>query len=89
MNTIKFDEDKLEKSVINLIENIGYKHSKGPSIKRESEKEVLIEEDLKKYLVKNYADLSQNEIDKILFELESFSSSDLYETNKKFYQWSR
>jgi type I restriction enzyme, R subunit len=86
MNTIKFDEDKLEKSVINLIENIGYKHSKGPSIKRESEKEVLIEEDLKKYLVKNYADLSQNEIDKILFELESFSSSDLYETNKKFYK---
>ena len=86
MNTIKFDEDKLEKSVINLIENIGYEHSKGPSIKRESEKEVLIEEDLKKYLVQNYADLSQNEINKILFELESFSSSDLYETNKKFYK---
>ena len=86
MNIIKFDEKKLEKSVIGIIKDIGYQHTKGTFIERDSDKEVLIKDDLKKYLSTNYTDLTTNEINKILFELESFSSNDLYETNKKFYQ---
>ena len=86
MNIIKFDEEKLEKSVIGILKDIGYEHNYGLSIKRDSDKEVLIKEDLEKYLSTNYTDLTANEINKILFELESFSSNDLYETNKKFYQ---
>ncbi len=85
MNTIKFDEKKLEKSVIQIIKNIGYEHLKGSDIKRDSDKEVLIKEDLTKYLLTNYKDLSISEINKILFELDSLSSNDLYESNKKFY----
>ena len=82
MNTIKFDEKKLEKSVIQIIKNIGYEHLKGSDIKRDSDKEVLIKEDLTKYLLTNYKDLSISEINKILFELDSLSSNDLYESNK-------
>lgn len=85
MNLIKFDEDKLEKAVIDLIKGKDYPHSKGKHIARRSEKDVLIEEDLKKYLKENYIDLTSNEIDKILFELENISASDLYEANKKFH----
>ena len=42
MNIIKFDEKKLEKSVIGIIKDIGYQHTKGTFIERDSDKEVLI-----------------------------------------------
>ena len=56
---MKFTEAKLEQAFTALLANEGYPHFVGNSIERSSavglaESEVLIEEDLKKYLLTRY-----------------------------------
>ena len=56
---MKFTESKLEQAFTSLLANEGYPHFMGNSIVRTSavglvESEVLIEEDLKKYLLTRY-----------------------------------
>jgi len=48
--------------------------------------QVLIEEDLRAYLCSQYAaeEITENEIDSILLDLERLPASDLYESNKAF-----
>ncbi len=50
---MKFTEEKLEQVFTELLENEGYPHYLGSTISR-SEDEVLIEEDLKNYLLNRY-----------------------------------
>jgi type I restriction enzyme R subunit len=86
---MKFTEAKLEQAFIELLENEGYPHSVGSSLARQSEDEVLIEEDLKSYLLTRYqnAQLTETEAQSIILQLKSLSSGDLYETNKKIIWW--
>lgn len=86
---MKFTEAKLEQAFIELLENEGYPHFVGSSLARESEDEVLIEEDLKTYLLTRYqnAQLTETEAQSIVLQLKSLSSGDLYETNKKIMRW--
>jgi type I restriction enzyme R subunit len=51
--------------------------------------EVLIEEDLKNYLLNRYAkeQLAEIEAQSIILKLKTFSSADLYESNKKITRW--
>lgn len=86
---MKFTEAKLEQAFIELLENEGYPHFVGSTLARQSEDEVLIEEDLRTYLLTRYqnANLTETEAQAIILQLKSLSSADLYETNKKLMRW--
>ncbi|MCH2231880.1 MAG: type I restriction endonuclease subunit R [Crocinitomicaceae bacterium] len=80
---MKFTEAQLEQAFIELLGQEDIPHVLGGDIAR-SEEEVLIKEDLKAFLLNQYkADkLTESEADQIIRQLEVFSSSDLYESNK-------
>ena len=81
----KFTEAKLEGSFIDLLVQEGYPHHLGLSIARKPE-EVLIEEDLRTFLLTQYEPqgITINEVNSIILQLKSLPSSDLYESNKTF-----
>lgn len=83
MKKEKFNEDRLEKAIINLLELEGYHSILGHDIDRELH-EVLIKEDLKQYLIRRYKKdgITSAEIGSVIRKLENYSSSDLYESNK-------
>ena len=80
---MKFTEAQLEQAFIELLGQEDIPHVLGGDIVR-SEEEVLIKEDLKAFLLNQYkADkLTESEADQIIRQLEVYSSSDLYESNK-------
>lgn len=80
---MKFTEAQLEQAFIELLAQEDIHHVLGGDIAR-SEEEVLIKEDLKAFLLNQYkADkLTASEADQIIRQLEVYSSSDLYESNK-------
>ncbi|TNE79416.1 MAG: type I restriction endonuclease subunit R [Bacteroidetes bacterium] len=82
---MKFTEERLEQTFTELLGQEGYPHLKGEAIVRHIE-DVLIEEDFKNYLQQRYVrqGITPSEIQSILLQLKSFSSSDLYESNKNF-----
>lgn len=86
---MKFTEAKLEQAFIELLGNEGYPHFVGSSLVRKDESEVLIEDDLKTYLLTRYqnANLTDTEAQSIILQLKTLSSADLYESNKKIMQW--
>ncbi len=86
---MKFTEAKLEQAFIELLENEGYPHFVDSSLVRSNEDEVLIEEDLKTYLLTRYqnSNLTEIEAKSIILQLKTLSSADLYESNKKIMQW--
>jgi len=85
---MKFTEAKLEEAFIELLENEGYPHCLGNTISR-ADDEVLIEDDLRNYLLKRYAteQLTETEVKTIIIQLKTLPSSDLYESNKKIMRW--
>lgn len=82
---MKFTEEKLEKAFAELLGQEGFPHHLGLAIDRSPE-EVLIEEDLRNFLLTQYATqgITVNEINAIILQLKSLSASDLYESNKTF-----
>lgn len=82
---MKFTEEKLEKAFTELLGQEGFPHHLGVTIARKPE-EVLIEEDLRDFLLtQNSAQgITANEVNSIILQLKSLSSSDLYESNKTF-----
>ena len=85
---MKFTEAKLEQAFIELLGIEGFPHYLGNSISRADE-EVLIEQDLKTYLLERYETegLSNLEVQSIILQLKTLSSADLYESNKKIMRW--
>lgn len=83
---MKFTESKLEETFIELLDEEGYKHCTGASVPRASVDEVLIEEDLRNFLLSRYQvdKLTENEVNSIILQLKSLPASDLYESNKRF-----
>jgi type I restriction enzyme R subunit len=82
---MKFTEEKLEKLFTEFLGQEGFSHHLGISISRKSD-EVLIEEDLRSFLLTQYKayNISLNEVNSIILQLKSLPSSDLYESNKSF-----
>lgn len=82
---MKFSEEKLEKAFTELLGQEGFSHHLGITIARKPD-EVLIEEDLRSFLLNQYAPLgiTHNEVNSIILRLKSLPSSDLYESNKTF-----
>lgn len=85
---MKFTEAKLEQAFIELLENEEFPHYLGNTISR-ADDEVLIEEDLKNYLLHRYKkeQLTEIEAQSIILQLKTLSSADLYESNKKIMRW--
>ena len=84
---MKFTEAQLEKAFAELLGNENFPHRLGETISRAAD-EVLIEEDLQKFLLKQYEKegLTVTEAKSIILQLKSLPSSDLYESNKTFIQ---
>jgi type I restriction enzyme, R subunit len=82
---MKFTEEKLERAFTELLGQEGYPHHLGITIARKPD-EVLIEEDLQKFLLTQYANqgITINETKSIILQLKSLSATDLYESNKTF-----
>jgi len=82
---MKFTEEKLEKAFTELLGQEGFPHHLGITITRKPD-EVLIEEDVKNFLLTQYSShgITVNEIKSIILQLKSLSASDLYESNKTF-----
>jgi type I restriction enzyme R subunit len=80
---MKFTEEKLEEAFIELLGNQDILHVSGKEIIRKPE-EVLLKDDLRNFLMKQYkkANLTESEVEQIIRKLDSFSASDLYESNK-------
>ncbi len=80
---MKFTEEQLESAIIELFQDVSIPHVFGGDIVRNAD-EVLLKNDLQAFLSSQYSDLTTNEINRILKELETLSSADLYGSNKKF-----
>ncbi len=82
---MKFTEEKLERSFIELLGNEGYPHHVGATITRKPD-EVLIEDDLRNFLLEQYKpqNITLNEVSSIILQLKNLPASDLYESNKTF-----
>ena len=82
---MKFTEEKLEKAFAELLIQEGFPHYLGITISRKPD-EVLIEEDLRSFLLSHYAqqDITLNEVNSIILQLKTLPASDLYESNKTF-----
>ena len=80
----KFTEAKLEEAVIELFGEEQYTYVLGSNIQRD-ETDVLLRDDLKTYLQNKYSgeNISENEINSIIRQLEQYPASALYESNKK------
>lgn len=78
-----FTKAKLESVIITLLQEDGYNYVHSDSIVRKANA-VLIKDDLTAYLSNRYHkdEITKNEINSIIRKLETFSSSDLYESNK-------
>lgn len=82
---MKFTEAKLEQAFTRLLEHEGFPHYLGTAIDREPD-EVLIEEDLRRFLFSQYQaqGITANEVNSVILQLKSLPTSDLYESNKTF-----
>ena len=80
---MKFTEETLEKAVIELLEAQQIPHVHGETIHKEMA-DVLLREDLKSFLLNQYSDedITPNEIEGIIRQLDLYPSSALYESNK-------
>ena len=85
---MKFTEEKLEQAFIELLGNENYPHHTGNTLSRALE-EVLIEDDLRQYLLSKYACklLTVTEANSIILQLKTLPASDLYESNKTIMRW--
>ncbi|MDD2921308.1 MAG: HsdR family type I site-specific deoxyribonuclease [Anaerolineales bacterium] len=79
-----FNEETLENAVIELFAAEGYPHAHGETIHKEMA-DVLLRDDLRQYLYNRYSaeDITKNEVESILRQLDSFPSAALYDSNKK------
>jgi len=85
---MKFTEEKLETTFIELLGNEKFSHYLGVNIIRPTD-EVLIEEDLLHFLITKYENqhLTRNEAKSIILQLKTLPASDLYESNKILNRW--
>ncbi|WP_343772792.1 type I restriction endonuclease, partial [Marinomonas arenicola] len=86
---IKFTEARLEQAIIELLGEQGYPHVLGQDVARNEPSQVLILDDLRRYLSKQYQQdgITPSEIESIIRQLQSLPASDLYRSNKTFCHW--
>ncbi|MGF1792895.1 HsdR family type I site-specific deoxyribonuclease [Photobacterium profundum] len=87
--SLKFTEAKLEQAIIELLGKQGYSYAIGSNITRTDKEDVLILDDLRHYLAKQYQvdGITESEIESIIRQFTTLPASDLYESNKTFCKW--
>ncbi|QJD60686.1 type I restriction endonuclease subunit R [Pseudomonas sp. gcc21] len=85
---MSFNEAKLEQAIIDLLAQQGYPHFTGDSIRRASNSEVLIKDDLRQFLATQYAadNITASEIESVIQQLDSLPALDLYDSNKTIHK---
>lgn len=78
----KFTEEQLEQAIIELFQLQGYTYVHGENIHRQYE-DILLEDDLRSYLLSKYNDLSDVELKKIIQKIALIQSSPLYAGNRE------
>ncbi|WJW97220.1 type I restriction endonuclease subunit R [Priestia aryabhattai] len=80
---MKFTEESLEHAVIELFEAENYQHQNGIYIHKEMN-DVLLRKDIQTFLFNRYSedDITSNEIESIIRQMEVLPSSALYSSNK-------
>lgn len=78
----KFTEDQLEQAIIELFQLQGYTYVHGESIHRQYE-DILLEDDLRTFLLGRYTDLSEIEVQKIINRIALIQASPLYLGNRE------
>ncbi|MDA2323952.1 type I restriction endonuclease subunit R [Bacillus cereus group sp. Bc177] len=80
---MKFTEASLEQAVIELFETEQYQHQNGAHIYREMT-DVLLRNDMRVFLRERYSnvEITENEIESIIRQMEALPSSALYDSNK-------
>ena len=78
----KFTESELEKSIIEFFQENGYEYLDGESIHRKYD-EILLEDDLRKYLRRRYQSVSPTEMEKIINKIKYVKNKPLYFGNRK------
>ena len=85
-NVIKnFNESELEKAIIELLKKEGYAYTHGDEKHRQF-KSILLQDDLRAYLLNKYPDLTESEISKVISRLVNIPSIPLYEGNRETYR---
>jgi len=85
---VSFNEAKLEQAIIELLGQQGYPHFTGDSLKRGSNSEVLLKDDLRQFLARQYAadNITPGEIESVIQQLDSLPALDLYDSNKTIHK---
>ncbi|CAK8723357.1 Type I restriction enzyme endonuclease subunit [Candidatus Electrothrix laxa] len=87
---MKFTEAKLEQAIITLLAEQGFPHTKGdaPNLPARQPEDVLLKDDLRSFLTSRYAqeNLTANEINSIIRQLEAYPAADLYNSNKQIHK---
>lgn len=80
---MKFTEESLEQAVIELFKAENYQHQNGLHIHKEMS-DVLLRDDIKTFLRNRYLEdeITENEIESIIRQMEVMPSSALYDSNK-------
>lgn len=78
----KFTEDQLEQAIIELFQLQGYTYVHGENIHRQYE-DILLEDDLRTYLLGRYKDISDVEVQKIINKIALIQASPLYLGNRE------
>lgn len=80
---MKFTEESLEQAVTELFQHENYQHQNGMHIHKEIN-DVLLRDDLRAFLRNRYVeeDITNNEIESIIRQMEVLPSSALYDSNK-------
>ena len=81
----KFNESELENSIMELFTKEGYTYVNGSNIHRQL-KEVLLYDDMKKYLADNYPDLTDSEVEAVISKIDNIPASPLYLGNRETYR---
>ncbi|MCB9813196.1 MAG: type I restriction endonuclease subunit R [Pseudomonadales bacterium] len=84
-----FTEQQLEEAIVEMLTDKGYEHLLGENILNREITDVLIKDDIRNYLRKQYEKegITSEEIDFLIRELESLDSALLYDSNRKFIRW--
>lgn len=85
LNFVKgqFTEEQLENAIVQLFSGMeGYTHVYGETIHRKFE-DILLEDDLRAYLMSRYPDLSEAEIAKAISRLKNIPTAPLYAGNRE------
>lgn len=79
---MKYTESQLEQAFISLLETEGYYYINGKELTRTTNQDVLLNDDLRTFLLNRYPDLEEMELESIINEIAFQSASNLYESNK-------